>query len=382
MKSEKDMDISVKKVVSKKDLMEFIKLPWKIYEDMPHWVPPLISEMKHRFDENKNPYYDHAEVELYLALMDNDIVGRIACHIDKLHNDFHKEKAAFFGFFETLNDSRIAAKLYETAEKWGKERGMELLRGPMSFGTNDECAFLLEGFDSDPAVMMTYSPKYYLELTEGEGFVKAKDLLAFYKSTEDPMDPRMEKHAKRIAEDPTIHVRKFEKKNFKREMEYIKEVYDAAWEPNWGFVPMTERELEETSKVLLEYADTDLVWFAEKTHEDGKIEPIGISIVLPNLNEATKSLNGKLGPIEILKFLAAKKKIKGTRAILFGLKRHAQGFGIPALLLMKTEDEARRKGYKWCEMSWNLEDNVKINTFDKGIGGRIYKKYRIYEKKI
>ncbi len=376
------MNIEIKNVESKRDLKEFIRFPWKVYKNDPNWVAPLLMEMKMKFNPKKNPYYEHSEVELFIAIKDGEIAGRIACHIDHLHNEFHKEKCAFFGFFEVINDYDVAKRLYDKAIDWAKKRGMHKLRGPMSFGTNDECAFLLEGFDSPPVVMMSYNPKYYLDFSEKYGFKKAKDLLAFFKTTKDPIDPRMAKHAKRIDEDPTIKARKFNKKDFKNEMKRVKEVYDAAWEPNWGFVPMTPRELDETAKMFLNFADIDLIWFAEKIHENGTVEPIGVSVVIPNLNEAIKPLNGKLGPIEIIKFLRLKKKVKGTRAILFGLKKKAQGFGIPALLFMKTEEAGRKKGYEWVEMSWNLEDNFKINTFDKGIGGKVYKKYRIYEKEI
>ncbi|MCD6579421.1 GNAT family N-acetyltransferase [bacterium] len=376
------MSIEIKKVEKKSDLKKFIMFPWKIYMTDEHWVAPLIMDMKHRFDAKKNPYYEHAEVELFLALKNGKPVGRIACHIDKLHNDTHKEKAAFFGFFEVIEDYEVAKALYDHAVKWTKEKEMDFLRGPMSFGTNDECAFLLEGFDSDPAVMMPYNPKYYIDFSEKYGFIKAKDLLAFFKKSSDPIDPRLKRQAQRIENDPKIRVRKFSKKDFKKEMERVKEVYDAAWEPNWGFVPMTEKELDETAQVLLQYADTDLVWFAEEIHDDGTIEPIGVSVVLPNLNEATKPLNGRLFPFGIFKFMSLKKKVKGTRAILFGLKRKAQGFGVPTLLFWKTEEAGKLKGYEWVEMSWNLEDNFKINKFDTNLGGKVYKKYRIYDLKV
>ena len=301
------MNIEIKKVESKRDLKKFIRFPWKVYKNDPNWVAPLVMEMKMKFNPKKNPYYEHSEVELFIALKDEDIAGRIACHIDHLHNEFHKEKCSVFGFFEVINDYDVAEKLYDKAIDWGKKRGMNILRGPMSFSTNDECAFLLEGFDSPPVVMMSYNPKYYLDFSEKYGFKKAKDLLAFFKTNKDPVDPRMAKHAKRIDEDPTIKTRKFNKKDFKNEMKRVKEVYDEAWEPNWGFVPMTPRELDDTAKMLLNFADIDLVWFAEKIHEDGTVEPIGISVVIPNLNEAIKPLNGKLGPIEIIKFLRLKK---------------------------------------------------------------------------
>ncbi len=375
------MEITIKKVLNKKMLKDFIMFPWQIYKNDPNWVAPLISDMYHRFDPVKNPYYEHADVEMFLAYREDKVVGRIVNHIDHNHNDFHKEKTAFFGFVEFIEDYEVAKALYDHSVRWTKDRKMETLRGSMSFGTNDECAFLLEGFDSPPVIMMTYNPKYYVDFTEKYGFSKSKDLLAFLKNKDDPIDPRMEKHAKRIEEDPTIITRKFNKKNKVEEMQKVKEVYDEAWEPNWGFVPMTPKELDATAKVLLDYADPDLVWFAEKKHEDGHIEPLGISVIIPNLNEALKPLNGKLGPIEIVKFISGKKKVKGLRALLFGLKKKAQGFGIPALLFMKTAEESLKKGYEWVELSWNLEDNIKINTFDTSIGGKVYKKYRIYDLK-
>jgi len=173
-------DIQIEKVKTKKDLKQFILFPWKVYKDDSNWVPPLIMDLKERINKKKNPFFEHADIDLYLARKDGEITGRIAAIIDENHNSFHNEKIVFFGLYESFNDLETAKCLLDEVVNWGKERGMEILRGPMNLSMNDECAFLLEGFDSPPVIMMTYNPPYYLELMEKCGLEKAKDLYAFF----------------------------------------------------------------------------------------------------------------------------------------------------------------------------------------------------------
>lgn len=369
------MDIIVKQVSSDKELKDFIDLPWKVYKNFPHWVPPLKKEVKEMLDTNVYPFWQHAERELFIAYKGSEPVARIAAIIDENHNKIHEEKAGFFGFFECIEDYNVAEKLFAVAKEWCKNKGASFLRGPASPSSNDEYGFLLEGFYSDPAIMMPYNPPYYLNFAEKFGFKKVKDLHAFLKSTQGGIPDRIEKMMKRILRNnSSIKVRTFDIKHFKRDVQIIKDLYNSAWEKNWGFVPMTEAEMDFSAKKMKEFFDPDLILIAEV---DG--EPVGVSITLPNINEILKKLNGKLGLIEIIKFLYYKNKIKGARTLVGGVKKEHRSTGVIAVLFYETAKRAIELGYDWGELSWNLEDNDLINRFDTEIGGLLYKKYRIYQ---
>jgi hypothetical protein len=241
---------------------------------------------------------------------------------------------------------------------------------------NDECGFLLEGFDASPVIMMPYNPPYYLEFCERYGFEKAKDLYAYLKG-EVGVVGRIAKLVERVKKKEHVVVRPIDMRQFDREVAIIKEIYNAAWELNWGFVPMTDREMDLMAKELKPIAEPELVLIAEVSGQ-----PVGVSISLPDYNQVLKRLNGRLGPINLLKFLYYRRKITGLRGVLFGLKKEYRRTGINVVMYYETEMRGARLGYRWCEMSWNLEDNHLINRFDEAIGGKLYKKYRIYEKAI
>ncbi len=368
------MGISIEPVRSKKDLTDFIRLPWKVYQGNPCWVPPLISEVHETLDTAKNPFWEHARRELFLARQNGTPVGRIAAIVDDNHNRFHQEKTGFFGFFECIEDYPVAEKLWDTAREWVKNQGMERLRGPVNPSLNDECAFLLEGFDQPPTIMMPYTHKYYLEFAERYGFHKAKDLYALLKLAADGIPERIERMINAIKRRTGVRVRPFDMKRFERDIRFLKDIYNSAWEKNWGFVPMTDKEMDLTARKLKQLADPDLVLFAEI---DG--QPVGVTVTIPDWNQVLRHLNGRLGPLELVKLLYYRKRIDGVRALIGGVKKEFRNTGIIAVLYYETERNAARKGYKWCELGWNLEDNDLINQFDLAIGGRIYKRYRLYE---
>ena len=369
--------VRVQRVESRKDFRDFLNLPWRIYRDDPNWVPPLRREVKSMFSLRKNPFLQHAEVELFLARRDNQTLGRIVGIIDHNHNQFHQEKTGFFGFFEVVPEYRVAKFLLDRVKVWCQGKDMSLLRGPMNLSMNDECAFLLEGFDTPPVIMMPYNPPYYLEFMEAYGFHKAKDLYAFWKEAKDGIPERVERLVERVKRREGLVVRPLDMSHLKGEVELIKEIYNSAWERNWGFVPMTDVEMDLMAKRLKPIAVPELVLFAEV-----KGEPVGVGVTVPDYNQVLKRLNGRLTPWGIAKFLYYRKKIDGLRALLFGIKREYRGKGISLVLYYETEKAATKLGYRWCELSWNLEDNDLINSFDSAVGGRLYKKYRIYEMEI
>jgi len=362
---------------NKNDWKDFLKLPWKIYKDNKYWIPPLLSEVKMLLDTRKHPFWEHAQRQIFLARKDGTAVGRIVSIIDDNHNNFHQEKTGFFGFFESIDDFDVARCLLDEVKGWLRRNGMKIMRGPANPSLNDECAFLLEGFDKPPTIMMPYTQPYYLEFMERYGFRKAKDLYSLLKKVEDGIPQRIEKIVERIKKKTRVKIRPFDMKNFRRDIQFIKDIYNSAWEKNWGFVPMTDKEMDLTAKNLKQIVVPDLVLFAEIDNK-----PVGVSVTVPDMNQVMKRLNGKLGPVEILKFLYYRKKIDGVRSLIGGVKKEYRNSGIIAVLYYETEKAASRLGYKWGELGWNLEDNDLINRFDMATGAKIYKKYRIYEMEI
>ncbi len=370
-------NIRIEKVASRSDRKKFIAFPWKVYKNDPHWVPPLVMEVKEKISRTKNPFFEHAEMELFLAYRDSDVTGRIAAIVDDNHNSFHNEKVVFFGLYESFDDRETAGALLEAVEKWGIKKGMETLRGPMNLSMNDECAFLLEGFDSPPVIMMPYNPPYYLDLMTGCGLGKAKDLYAFYMKREDAISAQIDRIVTKTKMEIPLTIRTIDMKNLEEEAARIKDVYNHAWEKNWGFVPWTDREMDYMAKKLKLVADPELVVIAE---HDGK--PVAFAFALPNLNEAIKRMNGKTTPMAILKFLYYRRKIKGIRALVFGILEEFRNTGVSYMLYAEIDKNSLARGYEWCETSWQLEDNEPVNRFVESLGGRVYKKYRIFEKKI
>lgn len=369
--------MKIRQVQSKKDLSNFIKFPWKIYKNDPFWVPPLISERKDFFNPQKNPFFKHSEVVFYLAEKDGETAGRICGILNRNHISFHQEKAGFFGFFECVKDFEVAKSLLDEAKVWLKSKGMEIMRGPMNFSTNDELGFLLEGFDSPPVFMMTYNPPYYLDLMEKYGMQKAKDLFAYYfDKTYKPPD-RVVRMGERIVNKQDVRVRCINPKNFEQEIQKIKRIYNSAWSKNWGFVPMTDEEFDHLAKNLKMIVDPYMVFIAEV---DG--EPAGFSLALPDLNLVLKRLNGKFFPFGLLKLLwhtKVRKTIDGVRILTMGVIPEYQKRGIDNVFYLRTIRDGIKRGYRWAEMSWVLEDNLLMNRVLKILGARLYKKYRIYE---
>lgn len=369
--------IQIEKVSTRKDLKKFIFFPWKVYKGDPHWVPPFIKEFKEKINKDKNPFFKFAEMELFLAYRNEEVTGRIAAILDKSHNNLHNEKVAFFGLYESLNDSNTSNALLNQVARWGKERGMEILRGPVNLSMNDECAFLVEGFDSPPVIMMTYNPSYYLELMDEYGLVKAKDLYAYYMTKDHKTAEKVGAIVKEAQDKTNIVLRKIDMSNLEADVEKIKYVYNHSWEKNWGFVPWTDEEMKYMAKKLKQIADPNLVIIAED-----KDRPVGFAFGLPNYNEVIKKMNGRLTPFGIMKYLVNRRKIKGMRAVVFGILKEYRLTGLSYLLYDKLEKNGQAQGYEWCESSWQLEDNVPINRFVESIGGSLYKKYRIFEKNI
>jgi len=368
--------IEIREVEDKRGLSEFIKLPFSLYKDNPYWVPPLISEMRNLLSE-KNPFFEHAEAKLFLAFKEGKPVGRIAAIVDKNYIDFQKEKTGFFGFFECVEDFKVAESLFSQAKKWLREKGMEHMLGPMNPSTNDECGFLLEGFDSSPMIMMPYTYKYYLDYAEGFGLRKAKDLFAYYRYTKDPPPEKLLRILNKVEKNKRIKVRPVNLKNLKEDAPLIKTVYNSAWAQNFGFVPLTDKEFDLMVKRLKPLVIPDFVPLA---FVDGEIA--GVALGVPDYNQVLKRLGGKLGPLEIVKLLWYSRKIRDVRLMVLGVRPEYRKMGIDALLYWEIFKTAEKRRYRGGELSWVLEDNYLTNRAIQMWGGKLYKKYRLYQMEI
>jgi GNAT superfamily N-acetyltransferase len=373
--------IEIKPVRTKKDLIDFIKLPFTIYKNDPHWVAPLISEQKKYFNPGKNPYYDHSEVQLFLAIKAGSIAGRISAHTNTQHNKFHNDKIGFFGFFECLDNQETADKLLNSAYEWLKKRGLDTIRGPMNFSTNHECGLLVEGFNSSPFIMMTHNPAYYLKLLETWGFKKSMDLFAYLLPNR-PTPEKLLKLTKRLQERGNFTVRPLSrnKKALRKDLETVFTVYSKAWEKNWGFVPATKKEFQHEIDQILQVVRPEFFYLA---YVEGVAA--GFYVALPDYNQVLKKLNGRLLPFGFLKALLYRNKITSLRIITMGVIKEYQKKGIDTVFYTKTFETANNHKVlkiKNAELSWVLENNEMMNKIARHLGGEIHKRYRIMDKKI
>jgi GNAT superfamily N-acetyltransferase len=374
------MSIEVRPVQSGSDLMRFIRLPWRLYRNSPRWVPPLISERKHHLDREKNPFFQHAEAEYFLAWRDGEPVGRITAHVDHRFNEFQKNDWGLWGFFESEDDPEIANALLSTAEAWLRERGRDNMVGPMDFTTNHECGLLVEGFERPPQILENWHHPYYGALIEGYGLTKVMDLYKWELDIADreKMLPIMFELADKVEPKYGVKVRPMRKRNFESEVRAFMEIYNAAWENNWGFVPLTEAELRAYAKELRPILDENWAWIAE--NEEGQV--VGAALSIPDYNQVLAKLNGRLLPIGWAKALVARRKIDSVRVFALGVKRDWQHTGVAAKFYVEHFNSAGRTPQTWGEMGWILETNKAMNRGMEAMNGRIVKRYRLYEKPL
>lgn len=366
-----------------RDIDDFVRAGYEVYRGDGAWVPPLDMELRDRLTPKKNPFFAHAEVALFTAWRDGRLVGRTSATIDHEHLRIHDDGAGFFGFFDTVEDPQVAQALLDAAEAWLRERGMRRMRGPMSLSINEEVGTLVEGFEHPNVVMMAHARPYQAALAEQCGLEKAKDLFAWRYEVPDALPPRAERAWQSIAAMPEVRFRSIDRSRMREEMEVLLEIFNDAWQHNWGFVPATPAEVEKTAADMKLVIDPEIAFFAEI---DGR--PVGMCVCLPNLNEATRDLDGKLFPTGILKLLWRAKvhRTKSARLILLGIRNELRGvkkYGALSLAIYaELSKRGQRLGYEWCELSWTLEDNHPINLGIRAMGAKVYKKYRIFEKDI
>jgi len=357
------------------DLKTFIDLPWKIYRGDPDWVPPLRMDVRHAFDPSKHPFHLHSEAQPYLALRGDEPVGRICAIRNRRHEEFHEEPVGFFGFFECVDDAKVAAALFDTVREWLAERGLHVMRGPASFSTNETVGLLVAGEPGPPVLMMAYNPPYYPALLEGYGFRKVKDLYAWMIEASEVATEYFDRAERAAMRRGKLVVRHLDPSRFADELELVRDLYNAAWEKNWGFVPMTDAEMDFMAKELKPFVEPKLAPFVET--EDG--ETVGFALALPDYNAALIRMNGRLFPFGIVKALLAKRKIRTLRVLILGVRGEYRKRGVDLLMYVNILRNAQELGMRRAEMSWILEDNTAMNAPIERMGGRVYRTYRLYD---
>jgi hypothetical protein len=375
------MTVSIREInlAYKKDLKEFIDLPWSIYKNDPHWVPPLKMAVKDLLNQNKHPFYKTASVKAWLAEKNGAVVGRIMAINNHAYNKYQNTKIGFFGFYETINDEAVSKLLIQTAEASLKSEGLTSMQGPMNPGTNYECGLLVDKFDDAPQIMMTYNPPYYATHVENLGYTKTMDLLAYNVDANFTMPKIIMDIADRTEKKSNVTFRTLNLKKWNEELDLMFDIYNSAWESNWGFVPMTKEEFYHTAKDLKSIVDPNLVHFALV---QGVVA--GFILTLPDLNQVFKEIpTGNLSPMAIYKIITAKKRITRTRVITLGIKKEFRKMGLETLLYKYNHMAIKsNKLMKNIERSWILENNLEMNKPLIRMSGEAYKRYRLYEKSI
>ncbi|HEX4620896.1 MAG TPA: N-acetyltransferase [Myxococcaceae bacterium] len=372
-------DLTLVPVSTAADRDAFVKFPYALYKDDPNWVPPLLLERKDFINPRKNPWFEFGTVQLYLARRGGKVIGRIAAVDDPHYNAFHGTQLGFFGMFECIDDPGVARALFDAAALWCKARGFREFIGPVNFSTNYECSVLVDGFDSPPVLLMAYNPSYYPGLYEACGFAKAHDLWAWEIDTSKPPPEKVRRVAEKVRQREGLVIRAARMEDFDNEARRIKALYNEAWEKNWGFVPMTEREFDQVARDMKPMIRPELVLIAEVQGE-----PVAFAMTVPNANEAIRAANGRLFryglPIGLVKLALAQRKIQRVRLVILGVKQKYRKRGIDAVLYLDTLLTSAKLGYPLGEISWTLESNDMVNRSIELMGGRKYKTYRIYQR--
>jgi GNAT superfamily N-acetyltransferase len=361
-------------------MRNFIELPWSLYADDPYWIPPLLIERKWHLS-SKNPYFEHAEFQAWIACRDERVVGRISAQVDQLHLQRYHDATGFFGFLEAEDDPEIFRSLFAVAEEWLRQRGMLRIRGPFNLSINDECGLLIGGFDSPPPIMLGHALPYYGMRVEEQGYAKEQDLLAYLTHPDVPPPRHLETLAKRLA--GRVKVRAMRRGHFSEELEILRDIFEDAWAENWGFIPFTPAEFAELGKNLKFLVDAESVRIAEV---DG--DPAAMIVMFPNINEIIRDLNGRLLPFGWLKLLWRLKVagVKSARIPLMGVRRRYQGSMLGAALALMVisplHERARKQGIADVDMSWILEQNHGMRKIIDSVDGKLYKRYRIYQKDL
>ena len=366
-------------MTSRRERDAFIKFQWQIYSGDPAWVPPLIIERKAFLDRKRHPFYRHGDAALFLARKNGQIAGRIIASDDPNYNSLHETNTGCFGLFECIADHEVAAALFEAAAGWLRKKGRTEMMGPIDYSTNYVCGLLIDGFPFSPTILTAHNPPYYRELIEGCGFAKAKDWYAWWFSEPSKAAMHLQRLATRLKTRWPVTFRPANLKNLREESRRLRQIFNQAWQKNWGFVPFTEAEIEFMTEELKPLIVPEFAWIAEIGSE-----PVGFILGLPDVNVVLRDLNGRLTrfglPLGLIRLLRYKNRVKKARLIALGVVEKYRRAGIAEMLVLRIIEEAMIKRGTTGELSMTLEDNVMINRFLEGIGAERYKTYRIYTR--
>lgn len=376
------MTIEIREHRPGRDLRDFIRASEVVYAGDPNWVEPLHFDLKARLTPGKSPFFLRGELALFTAWKNGKLAGRISAQLDHEHLRRYKDKVGFFGFFDTIDDDEVGQALVDRAAAWLSQRGMATMRGPLSLTMYEEVGTLVDGFDMPPQILMQHSRRWQDRVAQAAGLVKAKDLYA-WRFDVGAIPPRAEKAWADTKALPEVRLRSVEPRHMERELRVIQDIFNDAWDHNWGHVPATDAEVKKTAEDLRLILDPEMAFIAEV---EGK--PMGMCIAIPNLNEVIRDFRGRLTPITIAKLVYRLKirRPKSARLMMLGLSSELRGVkkyaGLSHALYVEVAKRGERRGYEWGELSWTLEDNRPINLGIKSMGAKIYKTYRIYEKPL
>jgi hypothetical protein len=369
--------IEVRPVGNRRELGRFIDYAYVRNRRDPHWISPLRIAERERLSPKHNPFFAHADVERLLAFEDGRVVGRVLAIDDHLHNEAHGDNLAAFGFFEAENPAAALA-LLRGAESWARQRGRAHVRGPLNPSLNESAGLLIDGFDTDPMLLMPHNPPEYAEYIEAAGYRKVKDLYAWLYDLDLDLDPVVTRLAARVQERHHIVVRPLEVREFEQEIERLRVLYCDAWAPNWGFVPPTPAEFRRIGKELKQIFDSRCAVCAEV---DGRV--VACAVAIPDINQTLKGTDGRLFPLGLIRLLRRKTIINQVRLLLLGVRAEYRPIGLYPLLICELRRQlVPNTPYRRAELSWVLEDNHDVNQVVERLGARRYKTYRIYQKAL
>jgi GNAT superfamily N-acetyltransferase len=374
-------EIEISQVNSCRDRDAFIKFQWRIYANDPAWVPPLIIERKTFLNRNRHPFYKHGDAALFLARRDGKIVGRIMASDDPNYNALHQSNVGCFGLFECIDDADVAATLFQAAAGWLRKNGRTEIMGPIDYSTNYVCGLLIDGFQFAPTILTAHNPPYYRKLIESCRFAKEKDWYAWWFADPAKAAKRLRRLAERFRKRNPVTLRPGNLKNIREESRRLRQIYNQAWQKNWGFVPFAEAEFEFMTDEMKPLLVPEFTWIAEIGNE-----PIGFTLCLPDINVALRHVNGRLTrfglPIGLIKLLYYKRLIRKGRLIALGVVEKYRHAGVAEMLVLRIIEETMIKRGITGELSMTLEDNVMINRFVEAIGAQRYKTYRIFKSTL
>jgi hypothetical protein len=374
------VSVVVRPVSSRRDIREFIDLPYRLHSSSGVWIPPLRLERRLFLMRSQNAFFSHGDAQLFVAERDGRVVGRLSAQYDDAFNAFHSNRWGMFGFLELEDAPDILPPLLDAARAWLRAHGRDHMIGPMDFTMNDESGVQIEGFEREPMIRQPWHPPYYQARCEEAGLTKAMDLLFWELEIADreKMLPIIFKLAEQVESRHGIRVRRMSRRSLRKDMDRFAEVYNEAWSDNWGFVPYGKRDLDVYAQEMQLVFDRN--WFMVAETADG--DTAAIAITIPDVNQVLKRMNGKLLPLGWWRYLRKGKVIDRVRVGFLGVKPAYQHTGVAAKLYVEHFDTANRVAQKWGEMGWILETNHNMNKAMEAMGGRVVRRFRVYESPL